>query len=303
MRQRENNIIKKKSHQGNLFVFISLVAFVFIFISVNAAAGKKIGLSSKSIEIEEGKSHVLKLSGTDKKATWNIKKGKDKISLKKVKANSVTIYGKKAGKAKVQAKLKGKTYTCDVNVLESSADKDSTDGKDVVMQDGSGEWEAVADFGSVLFQNTWQKDKNVMVSPVSVFNALTMTANGAKGGTLTQFEKLFGLPLEKCNSYIGDYNKSLPSGSKYKLDVANSIWIRSGFDTNPDFLEKNKEIFGAQIQQTAFDSNTFNDINNWVKEKTDGMIPKIINTIEENAQMYLINALAFDAEWKKVYSE
>lgn len=293
MRQSESNIIKNKARQGNMFVFMALAAFIFIFFSVNVAvAEKKIVLSSKNIEIEEGKSQVLKLSGTDKKAEWSIKKGKDNISLKKVKANSVTVYGKKAGKAKVQAKLKGKTYTCNVNVTAASKDNDI-----------NSEWEAVTDFGSELFKNSWQKDKNIMVSPVSVFNALAMAANGARGETLAQFEKMFGISLEECNSYLEAYNKALPSGSKYKLDVANSIWIRNNFNTEQDFIKKNQEIFGAQVKQSIFDNSTVNDINNWVKENTDGMIPSIIDEIIPDAQMYLINALAFDAEWKKVYSE
>lgn len=292
----ENNIIKSKARQGNTFVFITLVLFMLIFVSANAAiAGKKIVLSDKNIEIEEGKSHVLKLSGTNKKVNWSVTKGKDNVSLTKVKSTSVTIYGKKVGKATVQAKFKGKTYNCSVSVLASEKDNDAN------IADS--DWEAVVNFGSQLFQNTWQKDKNIMVSPVSVFNALAMTANGAKGETLAQFEKVFGMKLEDCNNYLKTYNKSLPSGDKYKLNVANSIWVRNDFNTEPDFIQKNKDIFKAQIQQAAFDNSTVNDINSWVKKNTDGMIPEIIKEIPQGAQMYLINALAFDAEWKKIYSE
>lgn len=304
MRQRETNIIKSKAKQGNMFVFIALLAFIFIFYSVNVAvAGKKIVLSSKNIEIEEGKSQVIELSGTNKKVEWSIQKGQDKISLKKVNANnnSVTIYGKKAGKAKVQAKFKGKTYTCNVSVLAVSSNNDTTkeeDGNNADM-----EWKAVADFGSKLFQNTWEKDKNIMVSPVSVFNALAMTANGAKGETLAQFEKMFGIPLEECNGYMKSYNESLPSGDKYKLNVANSIWVKDSFNIKEDFLQKNKEIFRAEVYQTEFDNNALEKINGWVKQKTDGMIPEIIDKVDNEIQMCLINALAFDAEWKKVYSE
>lgn len=242
------------------------------------------------MKLKKEKSQVLK---ADKKVKWSIKKGKDYIALKKIKAKSVTIYGKKAGSATVQAKFNGKTYTCSVTVQAAPLDDNDVDK----------EWKAVADFGSELFRNTWEKDKNIMVSPVSIFNALAMTANGAGGETLAQFEKVFGMSLDETNSYLKSYNESLPSGDKYKLDVANSIWVRNSFNANQDFLQKNQEIFGANVQQTAFDNSTLTDINNWVKENTDGMIPKIINEISPDAQMYLINALAFDAEWKKVYRE
>ncbi len=296
MRQINNNIIKNKAKQGNTFVFMALAAFVCIFFSVNSANGKKIGLSSTSMEIEEGKSQVLK---ANKKVKWSIKKGKDYIALKKIKEKSVKVYGKKAGKATVQAKFNGKTYTCSVNVLEVPSDDNSTTKNDVVDK----EWKAVADFGSELLKNTWKKDENIMISPVSVFNALVMAANGASGETLAQFEEVFGISLNESNNYFKSYNASLPSGDKYKLDVANSIWIRNSFNVEQDFLQKNKEIFDAEVQQTEFNNKTVSDINNWVKENTDGMIPEIINQISPNAHMYLINALAFDAEWKKVYNK
>ena len=43
------------------------------------------------------------------------------------------------------------------------------------------------------------------------------------------------------------------------------------------------------------------DINDWVSDKTDKMIPEILETIPDEAVMYLANALAFDAEWAEKY--
>jgi len=312
---------KKFNVRGGGFIIVLVAVSVILFFSASAVlAGRKAGLGSKSLSIKEGESKVLKFNGTDKKVEWSIKKGKNRISLKNVKAGSVTVCGKKAGKAKVQARFKGKSYICNVNVKAKEADMPAETTKPLQTvkpaghtpepQDGkednnnnNKEWRAITDFGSSLLSNLWAKDDNIMVSPVSIFNALAMTANGASGETLVQFEKLFGLSIEECNNYLKDYNNSLPYGDKYKLDVANSIWMRDTFTPVESFIEKNKEIYGAEVHKSAFDNNTLNDINNWVKEKTDSMIPKIINTIEDDAYMYLINALAFDAEWSKVYEE
>ena len=52
-----------------------------------------------------------------------------------------------------------------------------------------------------------------------------------------------------------------------------------------------------------FNDQTLKDINNWVKEKTNGMIPQILDRIPEEAVMYLVNALAFDGEWIAPYKE
>jgi serpin B len=44
----------------------------------------------------------------------------------------------------------------------------------------------VTDFAVRLFQNSMSDENNTLISPVSVLSALAMTANGAKGNTLTQ---------------------------------------------------------------------------------------------------------------------
>lgn len=161
------------------------------------------------------------------------------------------------------------------------------------------------DFAVRLFQECSRADGNILVSPLSVINALAMTANGARGETLEQMEALFGADLDSLCSYLHDYNKSLPTGKNYKLHSANSIWVRDdrGFTVQPDFLQTNAEWFSADVYMAPFDGSTLKDINKWVSENTDEMIPEILDEIPDAAVMYLINALAFDAEWQSVYKE
>ena len=49
-----------------------------------------------------------------------------------------------------------------------------------------------ADFSIKLFQQSIEKEKNSMISPLSVLIALSMTANGAKNETFTEMEKTIG---------------------------------------------------------------------------------------------------------------
>ena len=46
---------------------------------------------------------------------------------------------------------------------------------------------------------------------------------------------------------------------------------------------------------------TLKKINKWVEKNTDGMIEEILNEIPDDVVMYLINALAFEAEWEEIY--
>ena len=164
---------------------------------------------------------------------------------------------------------------------------------------------AATDFALRLFNASNEKGKNTLISPLSVLCALSMTANGAKGETREQMEATLGMPIEELNLYISNYMNSLPNTEKYKLHLANSIWFTDDerFTVNEDFLQINADYYGAGAYKAPFDDSTLEDINNWVKKETDGMIPKVLDEIPPEAVMYLVNALAFEAEWAEIYNE
>lgn len=165
---------------------------------------------------------------------------------------------------------------------------------------------AATDFAVRLFQESMTRDENSLISPVSVLYALAMTANGAVGEARSQMEDVLGMPVEELNEYLHAWMKRLPlEGERYKLSIANAIWFKDAesFTVNQDFLQTNADYYGAGIYKAPFDQKTCKDINNWVSEHTDRMIDGIIDEIPGGVVMYLINALAFDAEWGTVYKE
>ena len=162
-----------------------------------------------------------------------------------------------------------------------------------------------ADFGVRLFKTSMEEGENTLVSPLSVLYALAMTANGADGETLAQMEQVLGMGVDNLNSYMLAYLDLLPETKDYKMSLANSIWFKDdpNFAVEQSFLQTNADYYGAGAYKAAFDEGTRNDINNWGKEHTDGMIPEIIDEIPDEAIMYLVNALAFDAKWADEYEE
>ena len=164
---------------------------------------------------------------------------------------------------------------------------------------------AAADFGVRLFQTSMEEGKNTLISPLSVLYALAMTANGADGETLAQMEQVLGMNCDDLNSFMLAYLDLLPESKEYKMSLANSIWFKDdpNFVVEQSFLQTNADYYGTGAYKAAFDEGTRNDINNWVKEHTDGMIPEIIDEIPDEAIMYLVNALAFEAEWEEDYKE
>ncbi len=164
---------------------------------------------------------------------------------------------------------------------------------------------AFADFGLKLLCNNLEDKENVLVSPLSVLSALAMTANGARGGTLSQMEQVFGISLGELNPYLRDLREGLPEGEKYRLDMANAIWLRDAdfFQAEQAFLDSNREYYGAGLYQAPFDDTTLQEINSWVEDHTDGMVKDILDRIPDEEVMYLVNALAFDGEWQEIYKD
>lgn len=166
---------------------------------------------------------------------------------------------------------------------------------------------STADFSIELFKRSLEEKDNSLVSPLSVLLALAMTANGADEDTLTQMESVLGgsIPLDELNEYLYAYVNSLPSEELAKVNIANSIWFRDADFLNVDesFLQLNANYYGAAAYRSPFNNQTLEDINNWVKIHTEGMIDSIIEQIADNAMLYLINAIVFDAEWENIYNE
>ncbi len=164
---------------------------------------------------------------------------------------------------------------------------------------------AAADFSLRLFRECADENRNTLLSPVSVLCALAMTANGARGDTLAQMEEIFGVSSGELNRCLHAYIFSLPEGEKYKLSLANSIWFRDSGDLSvqESFLQTNADYYEAGIFKAPLDDSTVREMNDWVNDKTDGMINRILDSIDPGTEMYLLNALSFDAEWRSVYKE
>jgi serpin B len=143
--------------------------------------------------------------------------------------------------------------------------------------------------------------RNVMVSPLSVSLALSMTLNGADGTTRTAMQNALGfeaLTQDEINQIYLDLVTALKKADpKVVLNIANSIWIRNGFPVLQSFTDVNKNYFDASVTNLNFDQTAINTINNWVNTNTNGKIPTILDSISPEEIMFLINAIYFNGKW------
>ena len=159
------------------------------------------------------------------------------------------------------------------------------------------------DFAARLFRATYD-GKNTLLSPLSALVALAMTANGAAGETRAQMESALGLTVGELNAFFAAYLASLKKDDGVTLAVADSIWLRDDprFSVKEDFLQINADVYRAGAFRAPFDKTTVKDVNQWVKDHTDGLIDKILDELRGDDLALLVNALLFDGKWAAPYT-
>ncbi len=159
-------------------------------------------------------------------------------------------------------------------------------------------------FGFKLFAQVAKQDarKNIFISPASVGLALAMTYIGAVGETKQGMEEALevkGMSHSELNRAYAELKAALESSDpKVQLSIANSLWARKGITFNPDFIQRNKQFYGAEVTALDFgDPGAPATINSWVAQKTKGKIDKIVDQIDAQPILFLINAIYFKGAW------
>ena len=165
---------------------------------------------------------------------------------------------------------------------------------------------ALTNFSFELNKRVTEKDgKNVVISPLSAYICFAMVANGAQGETRTEMEKTLGMKVEDVNENLYAFVNGLYSSENCSVKLADSIWFRDDknvLQVRKEFLQLMVDWFDADIYSAPFNDATVTDINNWVKNKTDGLIDKLVEELGANDMMVLINAVLFEAKWAEEYS-
>jgi serine protease inhibitor len=163
----------------------------------------------------------------------------------------------------------------------------------------------INDFGLRLLRTlTDGSGANTIVSPLSVSLALAMAYNGASGTTKTAMAKTLGIATISDEEFNSN-NRSLLEGIQkadpaVQIEIANALWLQSGFRIDPDFLRLSHDFFDAAPESVNFAENpqqAASHINGWVKERTQGKIPEIIKEPSRRTMLILTNAVYFKGRW------
>lgn len=182
---------------------------------------------------------------------------------------------------------------------------------DRIFSDGQG------DFAYRIF-DALEDGENIFLSPYSISTALSMLYNGADQESRDEMARLLGydkLPgytveyQEAANHYVNANHQLLTqllgtADPKVKINAANSIWLKQGekFSNQIEkaLLAPVRYYYGGDIFEVDFrKEKTLKEVNQWVSDKTEGMIDPFLDQFAdpEMLRVFLANAVYFNGEW------
>jgi serpin B len=156
---------------------------------------------------------------------------------------------------------------------------------------------------------------NLVLSPDSVAAALAMTGTGGVGRTAAEIARVLHLEGPKALAAVGDLQRDLVAGQAAaagsdpkppRLEIANGLFLQRGLPFAPAFLAGALHRFGAAPEVVDFEGNragALDAINGWVSDRTQGLIPQILDSLPPGMALALANAMYLDADWKHPFQK
>jgi len=158
-----------------------------------------------------------------------------------------------------------------------------------------------------ILENSGESE-NVIISPLSISCALSMTLNGANGATrdaMLEALRINGLTPEIINNSYKDLSEALLNIDKRVLiSIANSVWSEKNFEVKIPFRNILTDYYNAESKSFDItDPVAYQVINSWIENKTNGLIKNMLSGLDDNTVMLLVNAIYFKGKWKSQFDK
>ena len=172
-------------------------------------------------------------------------------------------------------------------------------------------------FAFDLYQELNSGQGNVLFSPFSLYQALTMVYGGASGDTAAQIEQVLHYPLsdEDIHRVSNALNNALSSKADaaeeddqaFALQIANALWAQQDGHIEQSYLDLLSEYYAAGMRTVDFaqSQEAADLINQWVRENTNDKITEIATPgmFNVNTRLALTNAVYFKGAWRLPFNE
>ena len=167
-------------------------------------------------------------------------------------------------------------------------------------------------FALDLFKRVAAKEdgKSTLISPLSVTVDFGMVNNGAVGDTRDEINRVLGYQEGTvdglnafCQSMLVQSGKVDPSTT---LNIANAAVINKKWAQLKDsFIKTIQSTYDAEVIYKVFgQDDVMGLINNWCNEKTNGMIPSLLEEQpNEREYAHFLNAVYFKGIWSNKFNK
>ncbi len=146
------------------------------------------------------------------------------------------------------------------------------------------------DYKVIRETNNLVKNENYLISPLSMGFALKLLDEGADSKTKEEIDKLLN-------------NYKLPNimNVKDRIGIANLLFIKNQYknDISNEYINALKEKYSSDLIFDEF--ITPDKANEWISDKTYGMIKNAIDSLSEDFVLGVANTIAIDVEWKNKF--
>ena len=162
------------------------------------------------------------------------------------------------------------------------------------------------EFGLDLFRKTLAQEKgSFMISPMSMWYALSMLANGAAGETRSQILNTIGFPanrMHEVNELAGYLSEELSNvDNTVDFSMANSLVANSvKAHLKKAYCDSLSNYYNALIVGYDFyseNAKALSAINEWASKHTHGMIDPLLPSLNSSYYLLLMNAIFFKGKW------
>ena len=144
--------------------------------------------------------------------------------------------------------------------------------------------------------NSKYKENNLIISPLSIFQAISLVTNGADGETQKELLKLLdNKEMEEINLLNTKILEIIKENSS--LEIANAIMSKVA--PLISFTNMARNNYESEILPLK----NVNQVNKWCDKKTHGKINKIIDKLDPLTYMLVLNAVYFKGEWLNKFDE
>ncbi len=173
------------------------------------------------------------------------------------------------------------------------------------------------EFAVAIFLRQLEAKENLILSPYSLYQALSMLYAGSAGETASEMRQAMRLPWEdaRVHRLVNALNQQLlisvgtggGDDQLFDLQIPNALWADKNGTYEPAFLDTLSQNYDTGMKILNFNdaSAAADAINAWVAEQTEQKItqlaePAMFNT---DTALALTNAVYFKAAWQYPFNE